>query len=90
MREYYGKTLFEIDLELRGHNRRWEEAWRRERIHVVQRYNMNVKPGHQKKDYQLMPLPSDRKELSEGDELIRKLEAEVAADLARDGKLDLF
>lgn len=80
MREYYGKTLFELDLELAGYNRRWEEAWKRERVHLVQRYNETAPKGKKKKDFELMPLPSDEEKIANKLRM-EKLKGKVRAEL---------
>lgn len=57
--EYYGRTIFEISIELDGYNVRWEEnrslwRWLWTLIH-----NVNVSKKDRKKEYEAMPLPSE-------------------------------
>ncbi len=79
VREYYGRTLFELDIELKGYNRRWEEQWRQIRTPFTLQYNINAEKGKHKKDYQLIPLPSDADRIKK-DKAMQKLKQKVAAE----------
>ena len=63
--EYYGRTLFEISIELQGYNRRWEKDVRTlVRPLYTLTYNLNAEKSKRKRDIELMPLPSEAEEIA--------------------------
>lgn len=61
--QYCDMTLFELTFMIEGHNMRWEEQWRHTRSIYGLLFNINAPKEKQKSERQLMPLPSERKDI---------------------------
>ncbi len=48
---------------IEGYNRRWEEQWRHTRAIYGLLYNINAPKGKSKTERELMPLPSEQKDI---------------------------
>lgn len=80
--EYWDRTLFELSIEIEGYNARWEENMIRTRLLYTLIYNVNAPKGKSKTAQQLIPLPSEKREILFQQEIERM---QVAAK-ARVGK----
>jgi len=72
--QYYDLTLYELTAMLAGYNVRWEEEWRRTRAIYTLLFNIHSKS--QKKDYELMPFPSEANDIA-FQKMIANWQAEV-------------
>ncbi|MCF0059934.1 hypothetical protein MUK70_11845 [Dyadobacter chenwenxiniae] len=62
--EYYDKTIFEITVEMKGYNSRWEERVWPFRELLAKIHNVNVAKGKAKRPWELMPFPSEMEEIA--------------------------
>lgn len=85
LNEYYDKTLLELSTEIAGYNRRWEENIKsnvRPLYTLFYNAHFTGKNRRPKKDYELMPLPSDAKKIRLTN-AVERARQQVAAELGK-------